>query len=196
MTYITGPDGKQAWVRSKLNLAYVIQGDDDIGSIKVGRSANPDQRVSGLITGLPFKAKLIAVMLDGSRRERELKALLQPYRLQGEWFAPSTALQVYLRKAKAENAIVRKVAVNAEFFRSNVLPIIEGYLDGRKPNYNNHGDLVFRVLHDGYEAFKGREVDLATALAGRLTPEVIAGFMPLGFEESEPSIRLPETEAA
>jgi hypothetical protein len=69
---------------------YVVQAGDN-GSIKVGRSANPEERVRGIQTGNPAKIVLVAFFvcstwLIAKTLEASVHVALAPFRLMGEWF--------------------------------------------------------------------------------------------------------------
>jgi hypothetical protein len=135
------------------------------------------------------------VLTDGARREREMKVLLDKERLRGEWFRPVELLNNYLVEARRANAVVKKVALDDRLFEQYVRPAIEQHLNGRQPNLTYAGDFIFRVLHRGPEVLEGRWTSLIPAIPVGLTPEVIAGFVPLAVGEPTPAIRL-STEAA
>jgi hypothetical protein len=187
---ITLADGSKGTVRVDVDLAYVIQGDDPGGVVKVGRSRSPERRVAGLMSGIPFSARLIAIVGSGVRREREMKALLAEQKLRGEWFAPSEKLNAYLQTVREENGLFSKVQTNEAFFTSYIQPAVLEYLNGRQPNHTSAGDYVFRVLHCGYPAIAGRAATLIEACPNALSPELIAGYVPLGVDEPTPQVRL------
>lgn len=74
-------------------MIYFIQQGDDDGPIKIGyTSGNPERRMADLQTGSPQTLHLIAAGPGTRTDEQRLHARLHPYRIGGEWFAPSDAL--------------------------------------------------------------------------------------------------------
>lgn len=187
---ITLADGSKGTIRVDVDLAYVIQGDDPAGVVKVGRSRSPDRRVAGLMSGIPFSARLVAILDCGTRREREMKTLLAAHKLRGEWFEPSQDLNAYLQKVRDDNGLLARVHTDEAFFASYIQPAILEYLNGRQPNHNTYGDLIFRVLHCGYPAIAKRTATLIEACPNALSPELIAGYVPLGVDAPAPQVRL------
>ncbi len=59
---------------------------DVVGSIKVGRSSNVEERRLQLQTGCPHALKIILLVDGQGWREKAVHALLQRGGLQGEWF--------------------------------------------------------------------------------------------------------------
>lgn len=186
-------DGTKTYVRSAIDLAYVIQGDDEARVVKVGRSRDPVRRVAGLLSGIPFNARLVAILGDGARREREMKELLASERMRGEWFKPSSALNEYLSTSRAENAVLSRQPLGEEFHRTFVQPAILEYLNGREPDRTAAGDYVYRLLHEGFSAVGARQNVLLTACPFALTPELLAGYVPLGFDTPTPQVAIPVT---
>lgn len=184
-------DGTKTFIRTSTDFAYVIQGDDEARVIKVGRSRDPARRVAGLLSGIPFNAQLVAILGEGTRRERQMKDLLAPDRMRGEWFKPSQALNDYLRSARAENALLIRETIGEDFFRSYIQPAIIEYLNGRLPNSTSCGDFIYRLLHAGYSALGARQGLLLEACPHALTPELLAGYVPLGLDAETPQITIP-----
>jgi hypothetical protein len=60
------------------------------GPIKIGRTKDVDGRVNGLQTGNPYQLVPIAEVMLPAEMEVQLHAYLDEYRMQGEWFTPSS----------------------------------------------------------------------------------------------------------
>jgi hypothetical protein len=178
-------------IRPKADLAYVIQSVDGERIVKVGRSADPIHRVKGIRGNVPFDIGLVAMLADGAKREREMKSLLSDSKVKGEWFVPDDRLNSYLREAAAAKAIVTKVNVDEAFFTGHILPLVLEYLNGRDPLFNDPGDFVYRVIHAGYGAAKGRLGRLFKACPDTFTPELLAGYVPVPFDAMPPEIVIP-----
>jgi hypothetical protein len=66
-------------------MIYFIQSS---AGIKVGRSRDPEVRLKNIQVNTPFRGTLVMAMVtkDDVRIERNLKAALKPYRMNGEWY--------------------------------------------------------------------------------------------------------------
>lgn len=88
-------------------LVYFIQAGDD-GPVKVGRSADPRDRLMQLQTSHFAVLHLRAVVAGGPRLEGELHRRLRDHRLLGEWFSP--APEVLAAMAEYASEQIRLVA--------------------------------------------------------------------------------------
>lgn len=83
-------------------MIYFIQDGRD-GTIKIGTSRNPWERLAALTVASPGKMTILAVM-DGDRLvERALHKQFAPLRVSGEWFRDEPDLLSFIDKAKAEH---------------------------------------------------------------------------------------------
>lgn len=66
---------------------YIIQ-SDKTGSLKIGRSKDPEKRLKQLQTGSPYSLKLIFMAEGKGHLEKRLHERLKDYRQRrkGEWF--------------------------------------------------------------------------------------------------------------
>ena len=64
---------------------YFIQ-SDNTGSIKIGRSIDPEKRLKDLQTGNPNKLKLIQVIENKGYLEKPLHKELKQFKIRLEWF--------------------------------------------------------------------------------------------------------------
>lgn len=67
---------------------YIIQSSHR-GVIKIGRSYDPEKRLSELQVGSPFHLRLIGIVQNAGDREKEIHAILVKHRVRqknGEWF--------------------------------------------------------------------------------------------------------------
>lgn len=81
---------------------YFIQMGDG-GPIKIGLSANVQQRLDVFQLSAPYPLTLLAVVRNGrDRLERELHARFASARLRGEWFQPVPELLSYIRDVAAQ----------------------------------------------------------------------------------------------
>lgn len=70
---------------------YVLQ-MGRTGAIKVGRSGDPQRRLSEIQTGAPYEVRLLVVVENQGERERRIHRDLRRFRLRGqkgEWFSES-----------------------------------------------------------------------------------------------------------
>ena len=68
---------------------YIIQ-SRVTGAVKVGRSDNPERRLSQLQTGCPHSLKIILIVENGGTLEKHVHDLLIKYKTRnhgGEWFS-------------------------------------------------------------------------------------------------------------
>lgn len=68
--------------------------------IKIGYSANPDERLKELQTGSPVKLHLQATMNGCFKTEKGLHELFNHLRMKGEWFRYTDELKMFIRVAK------------------------------------------------------------------------------------------------
>ncbi|MBU0491029.1 MAG: GIY-YIG nuclease family protein [Chloroflexi bacterium] len=78
-------------------MIYIIQAGDD-GPLKIGRAANPQQRLAELQHGSPAPLQLRATLPGGRTEERALCARFAAHRLHGEWFAPAAELLDWVQR--------------------------------------------------------------------------------------------------
>jgi len=72
-------------MESKTNIYFI--GNVELGCVKVGKSKNPEKRLADLQVGNSHKLVLYGVMEDVSQDlENMLHKILEPYRMEGEWF--------------------------------------------------------------------------------------------------------------
>lgn len=60
------------------------------GAIKVGRSGDPERRLTEIQTGAPYEVRLLLVVEDQGWREQHLHREMRKFRLRsqkGEWFS-------------------------------------------------------------------------------------------------------------
>lgn len=74
------------------------------GRIKIGYTANPDDRLEKL-RQVDMESLSVLATIDGSRRlERHLHEKLAPYRLKGEWFLDCAAVRAAISECLDSNA--------------------------------------------------------------------------------------------
>ena len=71
------------------------------GYIKIGRSANPDQRLAQLSTGSPNQLVILGKISGGAALEAELHRRFESLREKGEWFKTSNELKEFIKEAIA-----------------------------------------------------------------------------------------------
>lgn len=180
----------------RCDLAYIVQATDAARSVKVGMSGEPLKRFNHIRLSVPFGVRLIAIILDGKKTEREMKGLLSPWQMRGEWFEPRPELNAFIEEKRRQNKIVQAVTVDQDFSDAFIRPAVLAYLGERDPAKNDAGDLVYRFLHQGIDAIRGREAALVPALKSAICPEVLAGFIPLPEGSPSPSIDVLSEAAA
>lgn len=79
--------------RKKLEIGYVyfVQGECG-GSIKIGHSQNPKDRLKGLQTGYPDTLIILFMMPGSEQEEFALHEKFRHIKLNGEWFKPEKEL--------------------------------------------------------------------------------------------------------
>lgn len=87
--------------QSAASWVYFIQAKDG-GAVKIGRSVNPQERLSGLQTAHPTELRILTKIPGGNTVERSFHALFAADRIRpdGEWFRPSTQLMAFVRELK------------------------------------------------------------------------------------------------
>jgi len=85
----------EAQFATELPVTYFLQAGTD-GPIKIGSTRNLAVRLRTLATMSPVPLTLLAVVPDDI--ELECHEKLQPWRLHGEWFAPTTAVLAFIRE--------------------------------------------------------------------------------------------------
>lgn len=190
MTRIT-VDGKKIDVRTHCDFAYVLQSDDDGAVVKIGQSWHPSNRLKQIAQSVPFSMRIIATLTDGQRREREMKQALSEFKLKGEWYRPNELLNEYLGRAHKDRALVTHLTVDEKYADDFIKPVIVQHLEGREAKFNEGGDFVCRYFQHGFRAIHGRIGRLLTAVPLAITPELVAGYVPLPFDAPCPRVRLP-----
>lgn len=103
-------------------MIYFLQVGND-GPIKIGRSNNPEARVTDIQVGNPFPVNLLLKLDVGDNwdnlMEHSLHSQFARYRLQGEWFAPVPALYEKIQELSIEAS---KSVVDLEWIRERILP--------------------------------------------------------------------------
>lgn len=102
---------------------YVI-GEEGGGPVKIGYTAyNPERRARELATG---NAKKLVVLASGAgtiQTERAIHAIMQPFRLEGEWFDPSPPIRTLIRAMRQRGA---GCPIDAEFLEE-VRRMVQSY---------------------------------------------------------------------
>ena len=78
---------------------------DVLGVVKIGYSANPKNRLTGIQNGCPFPVRLAATIPGDRAEERLIQKTLAQYRLQREWFWLNDKVEAVLQAAKAQTEI-------------------------------------------------------------------------------------------
>lgn len=173
----------------KVDVAYVVQSADG-RVVKVGVSGNPKIRVNGIKQSVPFDVRLVALIADGKDSEQRMKALLAPWKIQGEWFAPRVELNEFLAEKRRENKILSVAKVDHDYCETFIKPAVLEYLVGRQPTMSEPGDLVYRFLREGLPVVDGRMDKLHVAVKREIPASLLAGFIPLSHDQPTPSVKL------
>lgn len=88
------------------DYVYFIRREDNVGPVKIGTTANPCKRLSGIQTGNPYKLKIIKTIKGGKNLERTLHNKFEQFRMEGEWFIPNPVLFQLIDSFLEENAEV------------------------------------------------------------------------------------------
>lgn len=87
------------------------------GSIKIGKSNDPSQRLIALQTGSEEPLRMLATIPGDEAEEKSLHLIFKPYRVSGEWFEPSHAILNYISAMsstwKMDPVIIEHVAVGS-----------------------------------------------------------------------------------
>lgn len=73
------------------------------GRIKIGKTNNPQSRLSALKTGSPFPVKLLAACDWPDEVERLIHAAFKDQRLHGEWFVPDRYMASFVSTMMCPN---------------------------------------------------------------------------------------------
>lgn len=171
----------------RCDIAYVVQSED--GSVvKVGFSGNPKMRVSQITQTMPFPMRLVALISNGKVAERQMKELLSPWKLRGEWFQPRPELNEFLAQKRAEGRLVISIPVDDAYCEKYIKPEIINYLSGRQPSMSEPGDMVFRFLQEGAKVIVNRMSTLHGGLKGEISTDILGGFVPLPHDAPDPCV--------
>lgn len=77
-------------------MIYAIQAGKG-GSIKIGFSASPENRIRELSTGVPHAIKPLGVMEGTVQEERALHKRFYEHHVRGEWFRPAPDVLAFVR---------------------------------------------------------------------------------------------------
>lgn len=77
------------------SFVYFIEAEDT-EFFKIGCSMDPRQRLMELQTASPFNLQLVATLVGGARKEKEIHSLFKLDRYRGEWFKYSKELHEYI----------------------------------------------------------------------------------------------------
>ena len=84
---------------------YFIR-NEETGSVKIGRSGDPESRLKTLQTGAEGKLVLAAVFPGwGEAEEKWLHQLFEPNRIRGEWFNDESETSLFSRVVDAAAAV-------------------------------------------------------------------------------------------
>lgn len=95
----TGPDLESDWLGGtprQTIVTYVVQRGDD-GPVKIGRARDLTKRMESLQTGCAESLSVLRTIRGD--HEKVLHAACAPFRLRGEWFAPSPEFFAALGRA-------------------------------------------------------------------------------------------------
>ena len=98
------------WLEKSIDPdVYFIQGED--GSIKIGVSHTPKERIKSIQQATPYKLTLLTTILNGGRKkEAELKERFHKYNMKGEWFEDSPEILGYINNLEIRKEIKGIVA--------------------------------------------------------------------------------------
>ena len=82
------------------SYVYFVQPEGG-GPIKIGRSIQPQKRISSLSCASPTPLELIATAPGGAFAESSLHSQFSDLRLHGEWFRPEPELLDFIREVQA-----------------------------------------------------------------------------------------------
>jgi len=99
-----------------LGGVYMISGMG-LNAVKIGYAIDINARLSTLQTSNPVDLKAIAAFsVESPRSEKKLHALIDDFRIRGEWFAPRAAIFAALRIAQDErlrkSLLIRRAIVD------------------------------------------------------------------------------------
>lgn len=171
-------------------ITYILQVECPEQLVKIGRTSNLKSRLNTLRTGLPWPARVVALI--GNDIERDLKTRFAEHRVQGEWFRPTLEMRAWLTQAASEGLLARQVTVDQAYINAVIKPRVREYLNGREPENNSGGDLVRCLFADLLPSIKGREQSIVTATKGHVTLALCRG---LGPTNEVPHLEIPEIVA-
>lgn len=92
-----GPDCHNHWlVTDQTDFVYFIQ-CGFAGPIKIGWSSNPKRRLQALQTAHHTRLRMLGTKRGGESLEQEYHRHLAPYRMEGEWFAPTWHVLIFVK---------------------------------------------------------------------------------------------------
>lgn len=94
---------RESRVTAKGHVYFIQQGDG--GSIKIGYSKNPAQRLASLQTGHSESLHMRAIAPGSMAQERALHDRFSHLRVSGEWFRPDEDLVAYMRLVSDRRAL-------------------------------------------------------------------------------------------
>lgn len=188
------------------DIAYVAQAEGPPGGmVKIGRSANPANRIAQIAQNAPFTLRPICFIDQGAKTERALKERLAAWRVKGEWFAPSEALVSALEEYSSAGRLIAKVPVDEAYVAAEIEPKVRAFIASKSGalRRNGAGDLVYRILHGDPLCFVGREAALVAAVGSESVDIHVAhgwrgasGFADVSLPTPLVSIPIAERAAA
>lgn len=119
-----------------LGFVYFVQVAGD-GPIKIGWTADPQQRLIHLQIACPYSLILLGTIEGNEKHERLWHRVFAQHRLRGEWFMPSTELMGYIELA------LERITPNEFLYRN---PRIARWLEAEDLRLDRVFDPCFSLL--------------------------------------------------
>jgi len=174
------------------SIAYLVQSVGPGMPVKIGITNNVLRRLQTLTTQGPFEVDLRAVFAAGAETERQFKRRFSQLRLQGEWFRPHADMNVFVREQFAAGRLLVRIGDQERFLEDYIFPAVRAYLNGREPNNNDRGDLVYRLLNGGLRDLTPRVAELQEATRHTISADLFRGFVPAMDSATVGTVMVPE----
>ncbi len=77
-------------------------------NVKIGRSINPEKRMSELKTGSPHELKILLIVKNHGHLEKKIHIAFKVWRKEGEWFHLSTQIKNFIEYLKEDGKLEGK----------------------------------------------------------------------------------------
>ncbi len=126
-------------------MVYLIA-DTEKRWCKIGYSATPKKRISGIQTASPLKIEIISIIAGDTTDEKELHKKFKDKRLNGEWFKYDEEIINYIREQPQKS-------INDEEYTECA------YVENNKPITEKEIETVLEIIKNKYKEGEAVKVD-------------------------------------